>query len=928
VWDEFQPERWRGAWETRASLAKRLRFYLGDATGVASSRAASASEFMARARRFKTLESLRIAYLDVVEGMSVDQVTLQISTVADVLIEACLEHASRDVSQRHGCRPPASGLCVLALGKLGGRELNYSSDIDLNFVYDECVESLDKDDGRAVRDPLEVEAFFRRLVERFVALVSSFTAEGQLYRLDARLRPEGSAGRLVWSARAAVNYYYSAGRSWERQALLRLRPVAGDFALAERLRRELERFVYPASLTAEEVSFLRNLKVQVEKIARRRGEQETQVKIGQGGIRDVEYIVQYLQLIHGCRVAGLRGANTFEALEVLEQEALLGAEEVDVLRRGYRFLRRVEHRIQMAQFLQTHRLPEDARELERLARGLGFEDGAAFRQELARHAARIRRVYRLRFEEATARRRPDEELPALLDLPLDAVRIEGARLLEPYGFKDAHRAFERLKALSGPAGQSLGALSLVDSAHAKEVFRGLVMKLLVDIGRQPEPDRTLLNLEECVRTLGARSVFYQLLSESDAVRQLFVDICARSSFIVDVLRSHPDIFDEVVDAMLTGYRVDGESLRSALANLSSRGEAFDRELFKLKYVNLLLVAIRDLEGLENTRRTMLAVSEVAEALLGALAARAAEETAGKYGTWPAVQPRHVILGLGKLGGREMSYRSDIDIVILYEGDGVTNRGITVEEYFERFSHALLGAAKSADSQGKLLHIDVRLRPLGNHNSLAISVNAWKEYFLSGHAQNWERQAFLRARPVGGDLQLAEGVLRFLRGDLVVGGAAGPRDPAALRADVWQMRRRLEANARPGDLKRGRGGIVDAEFLVQTLQLLHGKAEPAILEPNTVDSLRKIEAAGILDPSQVLGVLNSYSFLRWIENRFALVSEHGESLGTMDEAQLDAVVQRIGYRSSGEEPALKIFRAELDYHRKVLRSALRQVLGVA
>ncbi|MCZ6795681.1 MAG: bifunctional [glutamate--ammonia ligase]-adenylyl-L-tyrosine phosphorylase/[glutamate--ammonia-ligase] adenylyltransferase [Planctomycetota bacterium] len=904
-WQSFRPADWRTGWASERSLASRLE---------AAVEGAGERQFLEVVRSFKSVELLRIAYMDCLDDMPVDQVTWQVSTLADVLIARCFERARRETADRLGFVAPASGFSVLALGKLGGGELNYSSDVDLNFICDERLGRLERRSGAASTDPLEIQLFFTRLAERLISYATKFTAAGQLFRLDTRLRPDGGTGRLVWSSRASLDYYYTVGRIWERQALIRMRHTAGDGQLSARFREELESFVFPATLSEDEIGEMRDLKLQVERLAADRGEERSEIKIGQGGIRDVEYIVQYLQLVHGSRVEALRVPNVFEALEALEREGLLKAEETDVLGRGYRFLRRLEHRLQLANLLRTHRLPDDPRERLRLARGLGYPSDDALRSELAEHSARIRQVYRLLFEHATRKTSEREALPALLDLPLEVASGEAASLLAPYGFQKPERAFARLRALSAQD----------KSPVTKEIFRVLLFRLLREISRHPQPDHTLSNFEDCVRSVGARSVFFQLLAESDETLSLFVDLSARSNLLVEILKRNPGILDEVVDCMTTGYTFDRDELNRRVAELLAGAGDFEREIFNFKYTYLLLTAIRDLEGTAKVRVTMENVSQIAEAVLTGVLLRSRVEVEEKLGKWAGDAPDHVVLGLGKLGGQEMTYRSDVDLVLIYEGECRTERGIGSQEYFERFSQLILAGCQIRDTLGPLLHVDLRLRPLGSHNSLMISFEAWASYFAGGPAETWERQAFMRARPVAGSAELAERAMRFIR-SFVLGGAAGPPDADTVRRDVWSMRQKIEAHARKGDLKRGRGGIMDVEFLVQALQLLHGAKHPEILVPSTALAIERLEQAGVLSSWESSDLFHSYQFLRWIENRLSLVTEPGEAFENMGTEQLKVAIQKIGYRSSGEESAVEIFSAELEYHRRRNRAALMWVV---
>ena len=421
-------------------------------------------------------------------------------------------------------------------------------------------------------------------------------------------------------------------------------------------------------------------------------------------------------------------------------------------------------------------------------------------------------------------------------------------------------------------------------------------------------------------------MFYQLLDESEAILGLFVDLCARSNFIVRIIGTYPQLFDEVVDGLLTGYSFHAEDLSSQTEAIADRsGDAITAELFAFKYLHLILTAIRELEGDSRIRVTMEQVSAIAEALLRAIVRDADRRAHEKLGAWTGDPPRFTVLGMGKLGGREMTFQSDVDFVFLYDGSAVTDKGIGAQEYFERFLQLVLGRCKETDQHGGLLDVDLRLRPQGSQGSLATSIDAWKAYFRDGSAETWERQALLRARWVAGDEGLATEAIGHAHQEFVLGGSAGPASADVVKHDVWSMRRKLEEHAGPKDLKRGRGGIMDVEFLVQAMQLLHGREHPEIIHANTAIAIERLQQAGILTPSRRIELFNSYQFLRWIECRLSLVADAGERISELDDQALGHAVERIGYRSTGEEPAREIFREELDYHRKKIREALLEAL---
>ena len=905
-WEDFHPEAWQAAgWETLATLGARLRPFLELPRGPGP------DPFALRLCRFRRTEELRIAYLDECRGLSVDDVTLQISWLADALIAVALERARADVGRRMGLEigsasEPLRGFAVLALGKLGSEELNYSSDIDLIFLS--CAPGPDG------VGPEALEMYMARLAERLVDILSAFTDEGQPYRVDTRLRPGGSAGRLVWPLEAALDYYHSEGRTWERQALIRLRPVAGDMTLARGLRTELDPFIFRSTLSNREITEIRGLKSQIERMAVERGETETGVKIGRGGIRDVEYIVQYLQLLHGASIPELKDANLFRVLEAMEKRRLLNADETDSLRRGYRFLRQVEHRIQLNHMLQTHRLPDDPVDLRRIARGLGHEGVESFRSRLAANGARIRRVYRRLFESAAAPDVEEERMAALLDLPFESVEKAGREHLEPYGFTDCLEAFRKLRRLAGEEG------SAWDTGRARENFQAIAPRLLREISQFADPDRTLSNFHDCVNTLGGRSVFYQLLAESEKALLLILEICGRSTYAIEVLRAYPSLFDEVIDAILTGYGFDHRSLAAAAGEIA-RGRPDPGEgLFEFKYLHFLLIAFRDLDRTLNLNSCMHALAEVADAVLAAALDLAREKV-------PDPSLEFLILALGKLGGEELNYRSDLDLVFLYRAPAPEDPSdaAIIQERAHRTAQEILNRLGGRDQLGPLFKADVRLRPMGSKNLLAVSFDEFRRYFEEGAARTWERQAFLRARPVAGSPGLQAHAMDFIRARMPLGPG---EDVLEVKRSVGEMRRRLEDAAGPGDfIKRGRGGIVDVEFMVQTLQLIHGRERPEVVTGNTAEAIDALARMGALEPMVAAELLTSYQFLRWLETRLSLLMAPEESLSGLDRDRLRSMIHRIGYRSTGEVAAEEIFEEELEYFKRRNREHLERLLGM-
>jgi len=402
---------------------------------------------------------------------------------------------------------------------------------------------------------------------------------------------------------------------------------------------------------------------------------------------------------------------------------------------------------------------------------------------------------------------------------------------------------------------------------------------------------------------------------------LVLEISGRSTYAIEILRSYPGLFDEVIDAILTGYGFDRESLFAETDRIVREEQDPTGALFEFKNFHSLLTAFRDLDRSINLTASMHHLAEVADAVLRATL-ELARSALGPL-RWPL---EFLILGLGKLGGEELNYRSDLDLVFLYRPPpGLEGADLAVaQEEAHRLAQEMLGRLGARDQLGPLYQVDVRLRPMGSKNLLAVSIDEFRRYFEGGAAQSWGRQAFLRARAVGGDPLLGREAMEFIRARMPLGPG---EDPEELRASVADMRRRLEEASGPADfIKRGRGGIVDVEFIAQTLQLIHGRERPEVLSPNTPAALDRLAKAGIIPPTAAADLLTSYQFLRWLETRLSLLMAPEESLRGMNRDRLRSLIHRIGYRSSGEVTAEEIFEEELLYHRRKNREHLERVLG--
>ena len=640
-------------------------------------------------RRFRQRQMLRIGTNDIIRDRPLDEITRDISHVADAAIEVALAAALRQVGKRFGqpCTDDGESVTcvVLAFGKHGGEELNYSSDIDLMFVYSE--------DGvtRGTRiTSLGNDEFFARVVGEVVRLLSSHTDRGHAFRVDLRLRPEGHRGPLARSLASTLSYYDAMGRTWERQALIKIRPVAGDLALGQRFLQTIEPFVYRKYLSFAEINEIKAIKRRIEQKASKAGVSDTEVKTGHGGIRDIEFTIQFLRLLNGGELPQVRQRNTLLALSALERVGCLTDQEYRVLDDAYRFLRKVEHRLQLLFDLQTHRLPEDEEEMRKLALrmdqsrdrqgavspplpdGRGSDPRAAFLRDYQDKTEPTRRILdhllHQTFAGEAGESEPESDL--ILDTNPDPETIRA--VLGRYPFRDVQGAYQNLVQL---AQESVPFLS---TRRCRHFLASIAPALLRAVADTPDPDMALVNLEKVTNSLGAKTVLWELFSFNSPSLKLYVDLCAWSQFLSEILINNPGMIDELLDSLVLNQPRSGDELRNELADLCRGASDLEPILHSFQDKELLRIGVRDILHKDSIQATTAALSDVAEALLEQIASRQYAPLMKRYGVPILTEgeraghpSRFAILALGKLGGREMNYHSDLDLMMVYEGDGRT-----------------------------------------------------------------------------------------------------------------------------------------------------------------------------------------------------------------------------------------------------------------
>lgn len=856
-------------------------------------------------RRFKRRETLRIAYGDIVREQSLRTVTAQISFLADAILEGALRAAWRKTARTRGSPQTPDGrpakFVVLGLGKLGGLELNYSSDIDLIFL----CETEGRTDGTR---PIANLDFFNAVAREIVRLLTEKTDLGGVYRVDMRLRPEGQRGPIVMGVDNALTYYDTRGRTWERQAYIKARPVAGDLALGDEFLENMTPWIYRRYLSHADISGIKALKRRIEQQTLGVGGGARDVKTGRGGIRDIEFVIQFLQLLNGGDLPEVRTSNTLEALAQLERVGCLTHLERSILQENYTFLRKIEHRLQIMFDMQTHLLPENRDELRKLSLRMGyatsFEQSAleAFVGEYRSKTELNRKILDHLLHDAFS---DDRETQAEVDLVLDPdppeTRID--EVLGKYRFRDVQQAYRNLMSLGEER------LRFLSTRRCQHFLAAIAPQLLAAIAATADPDSTLVTLDKVSDSLGGKGVLWELFSFNPPSLRLYVDLCAYSPYLSSLLISNPGMIDSLMDSLVLDKLPSRQTMTEQLAQLCRAAEDIDPILHSFKNDLQLCVGVRDILGKGDIQATTDALSDIAETCLAQIASREWQRLVARFGQPRIARGKQadapcslVILALGKFGGREMNYHSDLDIVFLYEAEGHTvaepgaeSATTSNQHFFSELAQRIIKSASRQSALGRLYEVDARLRPTGRSGSLATSFEEFLRYFHGGGGQLWERQSLCKARPVFGEARAVKAAV-----DLVAEAAFNhpwrPNDALEIR----RMRQRLEdAAGAAGNLKRGPGGLADIEFLVQMLQLKHGRTNSRLRVSGTLSALARLHEADLLSPDDFQFFDASYRLMRTIEGRLRLMNSTARDRLPKDPAELAKIATLLHYAGSDE-----------------------------
>ncbi len=785
-------------------------------------------------RRWRRKMTLRIAYRDA-NGLAPPSTTVgELTRLGEFCLRECCDLSLRQWTRRYG-EPwdeelgRSARFCVLGLGKLGGQELNFSSDIDLIYLY-EGEGQCRKDGQPGVFSNVE---FFTKVAETITSLLQTQTADGFLFRVDVRLRPEGAYGPLVRSLAGLEHYYAAAGQTWERMALIKARPVAGDLALGAELLESLHAFRYPRHPPPSLLAEVAAMKTRTEQEVVGSQTLTRDVKSGHGGIREIEFITQAFQLLHAGRYPFLQTHATTAALDQLVRYGLMQAGEARFLEEAYWFLRRVEHAIQMREEHQTHALPADDAEVAAIACTLGFASVGEFQHQLDTVRTRVRRIYEGLFRgEAGDSEFQDwwEFFTSPRTPPVLAGRLR--RWLGPAdGAADELRLF-----VCGDRGQQVNRELVVRFQHLVDTFDEIMPKLA-----QPVP--TLRRIAHFAERYGTRQQFFNGCAANPQFFRVLALLFDRSTFTYELLGAHPEIAEEVLRPEVLRKRKDAAALVAELAS-GPAGAGHAAWLWLYVKAEQVRYAIGELLGFLSIEQVEASLSLLADAVLAQVLRQ--------------LDPRQSLLlvALGKYGGSELTFGSDLDLLFVAREAEAAAAEPVVRELQRLLRHG--------GPLGAIFEVDLRLRPHGDAGPLVTTPGVLRAYHAGGSGQAWERQLLTRARIVAGAPELAADFAAFVTDLLYRAPLAGPEAAA-----MWAMRGRIERErgaVSPPEraFKTGAGGLVDFEFLVQLLQLRHGHALPALRQPGTRRGLRTLADASLIPAGAAMQLLASYNFLKRIE----------------------------------------------------------------
>jgi glutamate-ammonia-ligase adenylyltransferase len=877
-------------------------------------------------RKFKKREYIRIGLRDLLGKVGFKETVEDISNLADVCLQAAYEHADRELQKKFG-RPvyqDANGnwieseFAILGMGKLGGRELNYSSDIDLIYIYTSSQGETRSTSESSITS-ISNHEYFTKLALDITKSLHEITSDGNVFRVDLELRPEGNSGEIVNSLTSCEIYYQSWGRTWERQALIKARVSAGSENLGKEFFEMIEPFIYRRSLDFEAIEEIKSMKYQINKSLKGK-HSKGNIKLGFGGIREVEFTIQAYQLLLGGRDKSLRVRDSLGAMKTLYEKNILTEADHNHLREAYIFLRNLENRVQITFGLQTYLLPDNEIDLAVLARKMRIAGDSQknladnLMKEYETHTRFVGTLFAEQFVEKEKR-----EAAETLSSEWDRSRIGEEQFTEsmlaeiPF-LPDPKRTYRFLKSFRD------GTQFSHPSVQSIQEFYSIIPKIFQQCRRVPKPDAAIENLCRFVEATGARESFLSLFQSNEKFLELLLILFGSSGMLSQILIKQPDLVDVLTD-MEAIYRFKlaekiQEDLNSALKT-SPDFESKSLVLRRTKQAEELRIGVRYLIKEADLAGTLEDLSNLADVFLQTVYRIACEEQkSGNHNDF-------CIIGMGKLGGHELNFGSDLDVLLVYDEGESDPPPEGFSGYYSALSQMIYKLTSEMTSAGYAYKIDTELRPEGDAGALVLSVQGYEKYFKS-RARIWEQQALVRARFVAGNAEVGkkfiEAVHQFVYQDKFEYGSL---------IEISRLRERMEQelakeSTKGKNVKLGFGGLADIEFAVQIIQLMHGKKFPRLRQTNTLSALKSFVALGLIDQDMAEELQDSYLFLRNLECALRIIRQTPTNTLPKDNKELAPLARLLGYEDAEIQAGSLLI--DYDRHTQRVRKHYRKTIG--
>ena len=883
-------------------------------------------------RKFKKREYIRIGLRDLLGKVGFTETVEDISNLADVCLQAAYEHADRELRKKYGhpVYQDANGnwieseFSILGMGKLGGRELNYSSDIDLIYIYSSSQgETRPLSEGDPFLSSITNHEYFTKLALGITKSLNEITSDGNVFRVDLELRPEGESGEIVNSLASCEIYYQSWGRTWERQALIKARVSAGSENLGKEFFEMIEPFIYRKSLDFEAIEEIKSMKYQINKSLKGK-HSKGNIKLGFGGIREVEFTIQAYQLLLGGRDKSLRVRDSLGAMKTLYEKNILTEEDHNHLREAYIFLRNLENRVQITFGLQTYLLPDNETDLAVLARKMRIVGDSQknladnLMKEYETHTRFVGTLFAEQFVEKEKR-----EAAETLSREWDRSRIgeeqfTESMLAEIPLLPDPKRAYRLLESFRD------GAQFSHPSVQSIQEFYSIIPKIFQQCRKVPKPDSAIENLCRFVEATGARESFLELFQSNEKFLELLLILFGSSGMLSEILIKRPDLVDVLTD-MEAIYRFKlAEKIQEDLNRVLKSSPDFESRslaLRRIKQAEGLRIGVRYLIKEADLAGTLEDLSNLADVFLETVYRIACEELKKISGN----HNDFCIIGMGKLGGRELNFGSDLDVLLVYdEGEGYPPpEGFA--SHYSALSQMIYKLTSEMTSAGYAYKIDTDLRPEGDAGVLVLSIQGYEKYFQS-RARVWEQQALVRARFVAGKAEVGkkfiESVHQFVYQDKFEYGSL---------IEISRLRERMEQelakeSTKGKNVKLGFGGLADIEFAVQILQLMHGKKFPRLRQTNTLSALQSFVTLGLVDQGMAEEFHDSYLFLRNLECALRIIRQTPTNTLPKDKKELAPLARLLEYEGEDAETLADSLLTDYDFHTQRVRKHYRKTIG--